>query len=224
MSNKTWTVIHGYSGFPYTADCLKSFAKYPNIIWSSWKDTPQEIISLLEENKIPYVLSDYPPDSPSHFSWQVFGFNQGLKLAKQFGAQYIYKVRNDLDIINFDKLLDFLEQKIESGGKPINNICWDELCNGVCDYCMFGTAKEMEFYWDIPNEWSQKYGGYSERMVLAQYLQRKNLPYRYTYRSALNYIDTYIQDLKKLNVVINRFKWLEENPLDEHFSNRCIYK
>jgi hypothetical protein len=127
----------------------------------------------------------------SKLGYQQAGFLNGLKIAKSLGAKYIYKMRNDLIIDNLDRILRELKYKVQSKffNKEIQLLCWDNLCNGPCDFCMFGTIAEMEIYWNFSDIDKP-----SERYILPQYFAVKNIPYDFTYRSMLQLCQTYIQN------------------------------
>jgi hypothetical protein len=153
----------------------------------------------------------------SKLNYQRTGFLNGLKLAKELDATHVYKCRTDLDIVNYDKLL-FYFQYLHRKNK-VNILCWDELCSGVCDFCMFGPIDEMETYWSFPDIDCP-----SERCILPQYFKAKGWEYKPDYNWVKERVNFYIRDLDRLGVIINWFKNLEESPLTEHFANRVIYK
>lgn len=221
MQSDIFIIVHGSSSFPYTKECIDSFARYQNVIWSSWNDRPQAISEHLITKNIPAIFADYPIEQGmSKLNWQRTGFLNGLRLARNLGAKYVYKCRTDLDISNLDFILDELKYKCENGGKKLNVLCWDEWSNGCCDFLMFGDIDEMEKFWSFPN-----INVPSERGVTPQYFAAKNIPYNYTYQSLKQLIDTHIDLYHDYDIHIN---WLkdtkeDEHPLSDHFGNSAIY-
>lgn len=215
--NNTHIIVHGSSCFPYTKECIDAFARYENVIWSSWEDTPPDVIEYLKEKNVTYTINPYPKEEGmSKVNWQRTGFLNGLKIAKERGAKWIYKTRTDLDI----PYLDYIVFTLKGIGSKLNVLCWDEISNGACDFCMFGEANEMEIFWSFPD-----INIPSERGITPQYFAAKNVPYDYTYKSFRQLIDTHIDLYLENNIPIN---WLkntkeDETPLTDHFSCSALY-
>lgn len=219
--NDVWIVVHGSSCFPYTKECIESFSKYQNVIWSSWEDTPQEVRDLLAAKKIPAIFAPYPAEQGmSKVNWQRTGFLNGLKLAREMGAKYVYKCRTDLDIPNLYSILDELKSKCKNGGRKLNVLCFDEWSNGCCDFLFFGEIDEMELFWSFPD-----INVPSERGITPQYFKAKNISYNYSYNSLKQLIDTHINLYHKHEIPINWLKETkeDEHPLSDHFGNPAIY-
>lgn len=217
LNDNIFIVAHGDSKLPYIKEFIQYISQYKNVIYSSWNDTPKEIIELLEEKRIKYILNPYPEkEGMSKLNYQKMGFLYGLEEAKKNGAKFIYKMRNDLIISNLDVLLNKLKFEIENGGKLIQLLCWDNLCNGPCDFCIFGEINEMELYWSFKNIDLP-----SERFILPQYFENKNINYDFTYESMKKLCDTYLWRFKPN---INWLKNDDESPLNEHFANKVIYR
>lgn len=221
IDNDTYIIAHGDSKLDYVPEFIDYISQYSNVIYSSWDDTPEHIIGLLKRKSILFTLNPYPEkEGMSKLGYQQAGFLNGLKLAKIYGAKFIYKMRNDLIIDNLHIILKNLKHKIQflPNSKEIQLLCWDNLCNGPCDFCIFGSVKEMEIYWSFKDLDKP-----SERYILPQYFAAKNISYDFTYKSMLQLCQTYIQDQFSVPININWLKNNDESPLQEHFANRVIY-
>lgn len=221
IPDDVFIIVHGSSCFPYTRECADAFKIYNNVVWSSWNDTPPETKKYIEDCGFHCSFNDYPEElGTSKLNWQKTGFLHGLNLAKQLGAKYVYKVRTDLDIPRLDLILGTLKDEIELGSRKLNILCFDELCCGQCDWCMFGTIEEMELFWSFNDV-----NVLSERGIAPQYFKLKGVPYNYTYESMKQLIDTHIELYDIWEIPINWLKHTkeDEHTITDHFSNRAIY-
>lgn len=146
----------------FTEDNLISLREnYPEakIILSTWED--QEINrEFLKKLKIEVIKNKYPEKGLENLNYQIFSTIQGIKKLKEYGVEYILKLRTDQRIYNKNidialvNLLDIFPIKGENLSQKKRIITtgintYKYLPFSISDMLMFGTTEDIEKYWEV---------------------------------------------------------------------------
>ena len=110
--------------------------------------------------KIEVIKNKYPEKGLENLNYQIFSTIQGIRKLKEYGIEYILKLRTDQRIYNKNidislvNLLDIfpikgknLLQKKRIITTGINT--YKYLPFSISDMLMFGTIEDMEKYWEV---------------------------------------------------------------------------
>jgi hypothetical protein len=215
-----WIVVQGQSDWPFIESIIKGYAQYPNVIWSTWRDTlTEKVEEILYQTEIPTLANDYPERTGrAHINYQCKSTLAGIEYAKSKGATHILKTRTDLLIPKINDLMTALKQM----EKPVNPYCYDFITQGACDLMVYGTAPAMETYWNVNN-----IEGFAERILLIEYFQKigKPLPEwpNWDINEIRKEIGFFKGTAKKAGVDFEWLKYPDRSPLSRHLGNDQIY-
>lgn len=144
------------------------------IIVSTWKTINKDYLLILKEKADYIVLNDEPSVcGRANINYQIVSTREGIKKAKEIGAEYVLKARSNSLIwaknlfetyenwVKKDKDLEHikygLKYKILSEYRDNFN---DKIPFGICDFTFLGYIDDMLKLWDIPldinSEFSQE--------------------------------------------------------------------
>lgn len=234
----------------FTQDNLISLREnYPEakIVLSTWEDQDidQEFLNKLN---ILVIKNKYPEKGLENLNYQIFSTIQGIKKVKEYGVEYILKLRTDQRIYNKNidislaNLLEIFPVKGENLLQKKRIITtgmntYKYLPFSISDMLMFGTTEDMENYWGVE---------LSKKELLSNEVFNKI--YKKTHKKNLWSCEMYlyINFLKKIkqiknfeyslleyykslneNIIITdiiNFYWFKYRFLDDNLSNDIIIR
>ena len=108
-------VIQGSTG--YVNEVIDLYEGIPNVVFSTWKNEPEENIQLIKSKGIDVIQSPKPQIvGKFNVNLQALSTFTGVQYLKNKGVTEILKIRNDLKPNNIKLLLDILKGKSLSFG------------------------------------------------------------------------------------------------------------
>ncbi len=149
----------------FTFETIKLYKKHFTnaiIILSTWKDESNKIINKIENLGITILLND-KPDYPgiSHINYQIASSKEGIKKAKELGAEYTIKTRTDqrmyatnIEPFLFNIVKKFpLNASIRNQNKRIVGLSLNTFkyrMYGLSDMFTYGHVDDMLMFWNTP--------------------------------------------------------------------------
>ena len=149
----------------FTFETIKLYKKhFPKaiIILSTWNDESNKVLYKIESLGITILLND-KPDYPgiSHINYQIASSKEGIKKAKELGAEYAIKTRTDqrmyatnIASFLFNIIKTFpLNKSIKKQNKRIVGLSLNTFkyrMYGLSDMFTYGHIDDMLMFWNIP--------------------------------------------------------------------------
>jgi len=237
----------------FTLESIRFYKKtFENlfIIVSTWEDTHQEILSLLNQEEVTVILSKKPNYSgPLNINLQIESSKAGVLRAKEMGAEFVYKSRTDQRMYkDLTRFLISLQQTF-----PIKNDLGQTApiiaCSfttlkyrpyGIGDMLMFGHISDMQDYWDskydmreIPNLEHDKLSildyakiRLAETYLCTNYLLKKGYDLKWSVEDSWRvYSDIFcVVDAEMFDLLWFKYDWRIEKRFQYYKSNtmQCL--
>ena len=161
----TWIVMQGplVREDDFTLQTLKlyrSFFKDVKIILSLWNDEDKNYLESHRECYDILLLNAKPTQKGHHnINMQIESAGMGVKRACEENAKYIMRTRTDQRIYNpncFNYFISLLNLFPETPKPDVNRLVVTNMYTlkfrpfGISDMLMFGYAKDVNTYWNIP--------------------------------------------------------------------------
>ena len=206
----------------YLNQIVECYAKFPNVYWTTWiGDEKRKKLGNINMNYI-----EMPKERGSrNVNLQCISTIKGMELVKDKGFKYFIKIRSDIIIRNFDKLLNHLEKNYNN---KISVICPQNLkyhagidSNGcmLVDYITFGNYDNIYNLWNYYEETPIAIP--TELKITYKYLDRKDAPPKEIYNK---YFDGFLNYIVKNDIDLI---WLsKKDPHNKMFHPNypnCVY-
>ncbi len=149
----------------FTFETLKLYRHiYPSaqIILSTWKGEYPEELSAIRELSIDIIDNEKPDFAGlQNINLQIASTKSGILQAQENGAVYILKTRTDIRLYKNIDFLQFLtsrakeqpaykDSRLENRLVAFNCNMFVERLYDITDLMMFGHARDMARYWNVP--------------------------------------------------------------------------
>jgi len=207
-------VIQGSTG--YVNEVIDLYEGIPNVVFSTWKDEPEENIQLIKSKGIEVIQSPKPLVSGNfNVNLQTLSTFAGVQYLKDKGVTEILKIRNDLKPNNVKLLLDILKGKSLSFlaiCKPnVRPIYYDLVYihnsfDFPVDLFLYGTTENLEKCFDFQIEGELNIP--PEALIVYNYFVNSGLDFRLDYDTFIkNGISFFMNDCLKNNIQV---EWLKK--------------
>lgn len=243
-----WIIIQGSSfydennfaigGTPYSDlnRIIDFYSNYNNVIWSTWEDTPIDIVECLKLKNINTIINKYPSNrGRGNCNLQKISTLNGIQVAKYFNAKYVFKIRTDLIFPKIEEVIERIKLRLDSQ-KRLSGLCWDNWQESkfILDQLLFGYIEDVELFWSLDN-----INGFVERQTIKEYLNKRNILYHpegvhemgggdHGFKFIKEYFDFFMQDLLDLNIDLVSYKKYKPQPngknYTKHYSHQELYK
>ena len=244
----TWLIVQGTSfndennfkigGTPYSDlnRIIDFYSNYNNVIWSTWEDTPIDIVECLKLKNINTIINKYPSDrGRGNCNLQKISTLNGIQVEKYFNAKYVFKIRTDLIFPKIEEVIERIKLRLNDQ-KKLSALCWDDWQQSkfILDQLLFGEISDVESYWNLEN-----IHGFVERQTTLEYFSKKNIFYHpqgtdeigggpHGFDFIKNYFDFFMQDLIDLNIDLISYKKYHIQPkgknYTKHYSHQELHK
>tara|TARA_B110000971_G_C19941284_1_gene468840 strand:- start:13 stop:957 length:945 start_codon:yes stop_codon:yes gene_type:complete len=236
----------------FTYETLKLYKHlYPKslIVLSTWQNENESQLNRINKLGIT-VLKNEPPflKGTSNINLQLESVKSALRyINKKSNIEYVLKTRTDQRITRQMNFLGFFKSLIREF--PLNKM---ELINerlvicslntflnriyGVSDMIMFGGIREMNLYWNIPNqneiikaeEFDFRYfvkNNIAEGYLVSSFMEKLNYSPKWTITDGLSFIKKYfiVVDKEQLDLFWFKYeRWIENNSINARNTNNEI--
>ena len=244
----TWLIVQGTSfwndvdfkigGTPYTDlyKIIDHYSMYNNVIWSTWEDSPINVLEYLKQKDILTIINKYPQErGRGNCNLQKISTLNAIEAIKQFNPKYVFKLRTDLLFPKIENVIEKIKLRLDNE-KKLSGLCWDDWKESkfILDQLLFGEIEHVEAYWNLQN-----INGFVERQVILEYLNKRGIEYNPEgchemgggtdgFNFIKKYFDFFMQDLLDLNIDLISYKKYNPQPngknYTKHYSHQELHK
>lgn len=216
----------------YYKEVSNSWFGWPNVVWSTWNDEPQENINYIKSKGI-HVIQSIPPLIPGdlNINYQVLSTFIGLDYLHKIGCTEVLKIRGDHIINDIKSLLEILWDRqmafmAISIPEKRNDLIYE--LGGYIHYghdypgdnIIYGKIHNMMEMFDFQSD--KNYGVPPESLIVYNYMIRKNIPFELSYNHFIrNNISFFLRECIYKNIKI---QWLKHNWEMISFYNNEYFK
>lgn len=193
-----------------------NWSGWPNVVWSTWKDEPQENIDYIRSKNIDVILNNKPEipgdininyQAKSTYSGLVFLQNKGVTEALKIrGDHYVSDIKSLLEILQGRKMAFMVTTNPAMRGDYYYYLEGHHLAHDYpSDNLVYGKIEDMVKMWDF--EMGNKYGIPPESLIVWHYLTKLgikfDLDFKYLQQQGISF---FLRECLNKNVNIHWIK------------------